>query len=83
METKYSRNKFEGYTHRFVVRFNVGDNHGHSIDIYSNSDCYTKLSELINEKKTGRVLSYEIVHCASKETDDLTSNFIDEVMEKL
>lgn len=79
METKYSRTKFEGYTHRFVVRFNVGDNHGHSIDIYSNSDSHTKISELINEKKTDRVLSYEIVHCASKEEDD----FVDEVMEKM
>ncbi len=83
METKYSRTEFEGYTHRFVVRFNVGDDHGHSMDIYANSDSYTKLSEFINEKKTDRVLSYEIVHRASKEQDDLTSKFIAEVMEDL
>lgn len=82
METKYSKEKFEGFTHRFIVQFKIDDDWRNDVrmDIYSNSDSYEKLNEHINSKKTGKVKSFTIEHRASKEQDELTSKFIDETL---
>ena len=52
----------------------------HSMYIYSNSGFFNELDEFIDKNKNDTVLSYEIVHRASKEEDDIKSAFIDEIM---
>ena len=81
MELKYSRIEFEGYTHRFIVKMKVDNDwrNDSNLDIYSNSDSYEKLENFIKEKKSKKVISFEITHRASKEQDEMSSKFIDEV----
>jgi hypothetical protein len=47
METKYSKEQFDGFTHRFIVKFKVdGDwRNDTNITLYSNSDSYQKLED--------------------------------------
>jgi len=80
METKYSKEQFEGFTHRFIVRFSVDNDwrNDSNITIYSNSDSYQKLEDLINAKKSEKVIAFRIEHRASKEQDQASSKFIDE-----
>lgn len=81
METKYSKEQFEGFTHRFIVRLKVDNDwrNDSKLTLYSNSDSYQKLEDFINEKKSDKVVSFDIEHRASKEQDELTSKFIDEM----
>lgn len=81
METKYSREPFEGYTHRYGVRFEIGEPNFHNIDIYSNSDSYQELDDYINRNKSDKVLRFTIVHRTSKEQDERETEFIHEVLE--
>jgi len=83
MEPKYSRKEFEGYTHRFVVRFETGEPHSTLMDIYTNQSSYMLLDNLINEKKSDRVKSFIIEHRASKEEDELSAKFIDETLNNI
>lgn len=82
MKPKYSKEPFNGFTHRFIVRFKVDEDwrNDTNITLYSNSDSYQKLEDFLNEKKTDKVLSFEIEHRASKEQDELTSKFLDEIL---
>jgi len=85
MEIKYSRKKFDGYTNRFVVRFKVDNNFMNDsiIHIYSNSDSFTELANIINEKKSERVKGFIVEHRATKESDDLNGKFIEEFLKDL
>ncbi len=83
METKYSKTEFEGYTHRFIVQFEIGEPYFINCDIYSNSYSYMTLIAFINEKKKDNVISFKIIHRATKEQDELTSKFIDEILNNL
>ena len=75
-ETKYSKTKFDGFTHRFIVEFNVaGQPNTSTLHIYSNSDNYQELDNFINEKKSEKVTSFKTVHRASKEQDEMDSVF--------
>ncbi len=79
-ETKYSREPFEGYTHRFMVRFYVKDNYYEpNLTLYSNNESYASLLNFIEEKKHDWVLDYEIIHRATKEQDDLATEFLKEI----
>jgi hypothetical protein len=80
METKYSKEKFEGFTHRFKVQFEIGEPYFSSLDIYSNSDSYQKCEDFINEKKNEKVLSFKIIYRASKKQDEMSAKFIDEML---
>lgn len=86
MELKYSKTPFEGYTHRFIVRFRIDKDwmhdalHETNITIYSNSGDYQDLDKFITNKKSDMVKDFYIVHRASKEQDDLDSKFIDEML---
>ncbi len=82
MEAKYSKTEFEGYTHRFIVKFIVDNDwrNDTNMNIYSNSDSYEKLESFIKEKKSEKVISFQIIHRASKEQDDMDSRFIDDVL---
>ena len=88
METeiyKYSKTQFEGFTHRFVVKMCIDNDwrNDYKLTIYSNSDSYKKLEEFINMKKSDKVISFTIEHRASKEQDELSSKFVDELFEDL
>ena len=52
METKYFKEQFEGYTHRFIVKLKIDNDwrNDKNIHIYSNSDSYQKLEDFINKK---------------------------------
>ena len=80
METKYSKEQFEGFTHRFIVKLKVDKDWRNDVNvtIYSNSDSYKKLEDYINEKKSDKVVSFTIEHRESKEQDEITSEFLDE-----
>lgn len=81
METIYSKQQFDGYTHRFIVTLSVDDDWRNDVNmtIYSNSDSYDELNEFINSKKTEKVVSFVIVHRASKEQDEMASRFIEDI----
>ena len=78
MEAKYSRNQFEGFTHRFIVQFETELQYPSNIDIYSNSDSFLKLEDFVNEKKSKNVKSFRIIHRSSKEQDEAASQLIEE-----
>ena len=82
METKYSKEKFEGYTHRFIIKLRVDNDwrNDNNIHIYSNSDSYQKLEDFINEKKSEKVVGFIIEHRASKEQDEMSSKLLDEFL---
>lgn len=79
---KYSREMFEGFTHRFNVGFRVDNDYRNNvyINIYSNSDSFYKISDFIYEKKTAKVVGFYIEHRASKEDDEMATEFINEVL---
>ena len=85
METKYSKEQFEGFTHRFIVKFRVDNDwrNDTNITIYSNSDSYEKLVDFIKEKKSSKVIGFQIEHRATKEQDELSAKFINEVLDSL
>lgn len=82
MNTKYSKEQFEGFTHRFVVKFKVDNDwrNDTSINLYSNSDSYQKLENFINEKKSDEVIAFDITHRATKEQDEIASKLIDKTL---
>lgn len=82
METKYSRTKFEGYTHRFIIKIKFDNDwrNDDNITLYSDSDSYQKLEDFINEKKSQKVVSFIIEHRASKEQDEATSIWLNEFL---
>ena len=75
METKYSKEQFEGFTHRFIVKMKVDEDwrNDTNVTIYSNSDSYQKLENFIQEKKSDKVIAFTIEHRASKEQDEMSS----------
>jgi len=85
MEIKYSKNKFDGFTHRFIVKMKVDNDldSDTNITIYSNSESYQKLEDFINEKKSEKVVSFKIEHRASKEQDEISEKFLDEFLGSL
>ena len=82
---KYSKEMFEGFTHRFIVKMKVDNDwrNDTNVTIYSNSDSYQNLEDFINEKKSDKVVSFSIEHRASKEQDERSAEFIDEVLASL
>ncbi len=82
METKYSREQFDGFTHRFIVKLRLDDCYMNdtNLHLYSNSDSYQKLEDFINEKKSDKVVSFDIIHIATKEDDEMASKFVDEIL---
>lgn len=84
-EIKYRKTQFEGYTHRFIVRLSVDDDwrNDSNITLYSNSDSRQNLENFINENKSDRVVAFKIEHRASKEQDDRSSEFLEEVLRGL
>jgi hypothetical protein len=82
MEIKYSKEQFEGFTHRFIVKFKVDDDWRNNINItlYSNSDSIRKLEDFLNSKKSDKVVSFNIVYRTSKEQDEISSKILNEML---
>lgn len=82
MEIKYSKEQFDGYTHRFIVKMKVDQDwrNDTNVTIYSNSDSYQKLEDFVNEKKSDKVIDFKIEHRASKEQDEMSSKFLYEFL---
>lgn len=82
MEIKYSKEQFEGFTHRFIVKFKVDEDwrNDTNITLYSNSDSYQKLEDFLRDKVSDKVISFKIEHIASKEQDEMSSKFLDEFL---
>lgn len=85
MGTKYSRTEFKGYTHRFIIEFRVSDDwrDNVSLTLFSNSSSYQKLDDYINEKRSDKVISFEIIHRATKEQDEMASKLIEDFFKNL
>ncbi|MFZ1704392.1 MAG: hypothetical protein WAT79_08590 [Saprospiraceae bacterium] len=82
MKNKYSKEQFDGYTHRFVVTFTTKTLHSTSINIYSNSNSYQDLDDIIYRHKSDDVIDFTVTHRASKEDDEIASQIIDEIFNK-
>lgn len=82
---KYSRKEFEGYTHRFIVKLKIDNDwrNDTNLHLYSNSDSYQKLEDFINEKKSDKVIAFEIIHRATKEQDEMATKLIEETLKDL
>lgn len=80
---KYSRSRFEGYTHRFKVEFETGSIHTSNMDIYTDTDSREVVRSFIDSVKTKKVIYFKIIHVASKEQDDLTGKLIEETLKDL
>lgn len=84
METKYKKTAFDGYTHRFMVEFDVVDSvYNENIHIYTNNASNHDLIKFLEDKITSKVKSFNIVHKATKEQDELTTKFIEEILKDL
>ena len=85
MGTTYSKQQFEGFTHRFIVKLRIDNDwrNDTNVTIYSNSDSYQKLEDFITEKKSDKVVSFNIEHRASKEQDEMASKLIDETLNNI
>lgn len=82
MDIIFSREQFSGYTHRFKVQLKTAELN-YDLTIYSNSDSYQKLDDFIKEKKSDKVLSFDIYYRTSKEQDEKTAEFIDKNLTQL
>lgn len=80
MKTKYSKEKFDGFTHRFIVKLKVDNDFKNdtNVHLYSNSGNYQELEDFINKKKSKKVTEFNIFHRATKEQDEMSYKFIDE-----
>lgn len=76
----YSRESFEGHTHRAKFRFTVSDDwrEDTTMDIYTDNPDKIAVEEVINSKKKEVVKSCEMEHWTTKEKDDINSKFLDE-----
>ena len=74
----YSKKPFEGYTHRYKVAFEVYDqDHTSNIDLYTVESDRDKVHEYLLEKVNRRnVLSFAIVHVATKEEVEMATEFL-------
>lgn len=82
---RYQSFPFEGYTHRFIVTFSVDNDwrNDRRLDIYSDSGDRDELKMFIENRKTDKVLSFEITHIASKEQDERTNEFLNEILKDI
>ena len=81
---KYSREEFEGYTHRAKFSFDVeGEDYESNIDIYTDSSDKDEVFNVIFNRKRDNVIFMDIINWATKEQDELTAKFIEETIKKL
>jgi len=81
--TKYSKQPFDGYTHRFQIRFEIGEPYTNTLTLYSNDGSYESLEKFIEENKKEKVISYKIEYRSSKEQDDHQSKFLEDFLKDI
>lgn len=79
---KYSRESFDGYTHRFIVNFTVDEDwrNDRKVTVYSDSGSKDELTKFIEINKSDKVKSFDIIHMATKEQDDRADKFLEEFL---
>lgn len=79
----YDRKSFDSYKLRLKLNIVDTDKEEHQLDIYTTQTDVDQAKRDLLEITTDKVDSLEIIHHATKEQDDLTSKFIDEIMDKI
>jgi hypothetical protein len=82
---QYSREPFEGWTERYVIKLEVDGFSGRHIfiTIYSNSSSYPELVKYLDARISRRVLSFKLDSRSTKAKDESDARIIDEVISKL
>lgn len=83
MKTKYSKEQFEGFTHRFIVEFETGEANKYTMHIYSNNGSQEMIKNFIHKNKNSKVDYFKIIYVATKEQDEMASKLIDETLSGL
>jgi len=76
----YSKKEFLDYKFRAKVEFKTKGGE-HNMDIYTTATDKETVLGFISAKKTDKVTSFKIVNWVSKEVDDLTAEFLNEILD--
>ena len=81
----YDEKSFDDYHWRVKIELETEGNMGlkYNVDIYTTETDKTKIEEVLRNRVVSNVVKFEIVHWATKEQDDLTSEFVNETLEDL
>jgi hypothetical protein len=85
---RYSRDSFDGYKLRAKVKLTttpepplrkprVEDEH--FLDVYTDDEDKANVEKILQERKSERVTSLEVIHWATKAQDDASAALIDEL----
>ena len=79
---KYSREEFEGYKFRSIFKFSVSDDwrEDTNLNIYTDNPDKEEVKRVIDGKRTEKVISCVMIHWTTKEQDELTAEFIEEIL---
>ena len=84
MDIKYSSEKFEGYTHKFIIEvYEKSDIHGDRpmfIEIYSNDISYGCLRTFLTSKIEDTLYTYRIANRVGKANIEKTEHIINEIL---
>lgn len=76
---EYSRNQFEDYKIRCKVEL-IKDREKYILDIYTTDTNKESVENVLLDRRQDGVTSLTIFHWATKEEDDATSKFLDEIL---
>ncbi len=76
---KYSRESFEGYTFRAMIKIALVD-YEYTFNVYTTDFNMVSVEEVLRDRRPENVTSLKMIYWASKELDDATSEFLDEFL---
>jgi hypothetical protein len=80
----YSTEKFDEYKYRAIIEFTVKDqDYPSKVDIYTTNPSKEEILKVIDSSKTEKVISFELVHFTTKESDDINSKIVDDWIKDL
>lgn len=82
-DLKYSKEPFEGYKFRAKVEIQTGERDTTSFDVYTNSTDRVGTELELQSRRKYTIMPLKIIHWASKEQDEATSKFIEEVLQTI
>lgn len=77
---KYSQTSFDDYYYRVKLTVVTVDDKESNIDIYTTETNRGVVERVLDESFNDKVRSFNCVHWATKEQDDIASKFIDETL---
>ena len=83
MKLTTKREPFEGWTHRFIVKFDIGEKHWVTFALYCNYQSYTRLDHFITSRNAEKIKTFLLANRASKDEVDLEAKFGDEIFNEL